>query len=138
MVCVGRYCGCSSMEAQKVSQIAPHLAANAYRGRVTDPAGLEDADSAVVGCQSFRLDGSAGHAVFTLDGLRSGTVWIRAAAGEGPGDMTAQTLQAIEAMAAQVQARRLGFQTARPGLVRKAARHGYRVTGWILQKDLTQ
>jgi hypothetical protein len=55
--------------------------------------------------------------------------------------MTAEGLQMIEAQAVARGCRRVGFQTVRRGLVRRAMRRGYRITsetgaGFVLVKDI--
>lgn len=54
-------------------------------------------------------------------------LWITAAGGSSRHDLTQVLFAVIEACAAGF--RSIGFQTVRPGLIRKAQRHGYRVAG---------
>ena len=64
--------------------------------------------------------------------------WIDACKGVGPAPWVGLLLPAIEAQARgqRPACGAVAFQTARPGLVRQAKRQGYRVTGWILRKEL--
>lgn len=85
--------------------------------------------------QAFALNCKTGRLVYLVKWLGSRRL-ILAAAGALRGEAR-QVLQAIEHQARQDKAAALVFQTARPGLVRQAQREGYRVTGWILEKGLS-
>jgi len=63
-------------------------------------------------------------------------LWVQAAAGAAADDLTSMGLELIEEMARKAECTHVGFQTARPGLVRKASRCGYQVAGWILKKEV--
>lgn len=122
-------------QALTVQAIAPDDAARALAGiDALDPRGLMDAaglhELAQRG-QCFALTGAA-DAVYVVH-VRNGVAWIDAFKGTGP-DLVAVLAELIEHQAEGCHA--VAFQTARPGLVRKASRHGYRVTGWILSKGL--
>lgn len=97
-----------------------------------------NAHTVASGGQSFALHlDDDGELVFTVR-AQNGVFWIDGAigqAGQG-GDMTAQGLGFLEAMAKAAQCASIGFATARAGLVKKAERQGYRVAGWILKKQL--
>ncbi|MBK3337963.1 hypothetical protein [Burkholderia pseudomallei] len=67
--------------------------------------------------------------------------FVRAAAGSVEFDLTAFGLALIEAHASGLA--RVEFQTRRPGLIRKACRHGYTIAarldngrGYLLRKEL--
>lgn len=101
-----------------------------------DPAGLvsEDAIAAMCArgaCVAATAEGS--QAVYVVH-VANGVAWIDAARGFGAADWTALLLPIIEAQTKGV--RRVAFQTARPGLVKRAQAHGYSVRGWILAKDM--
>lgn len=83
-------------------------------------------------CFSLTADNGA-QAVYVLM-VRNGQAWIEAAAAHGAVDFTRDGLAVIERQAERLDS--VAFQTARRGLVRKAMKRGYRVTGWILKKDL--
>lgn len=102
-----------------------------------DPRGIADAASLSVMChagQCFAITAPGGaQAVYVLK-VRNGQAWIDACQGEGATDWTATLLPAIELQASELDS--VAFQTARPGLVRKARRQGYHVAGWIMKKDV--
>lgn len=118
-----------------VQAIAPAAAARALAGmHRLDPRGVMDEadvqDLAERG-QCFELGGAA-DAVYVVN-VRNGVAWIDALKGTGP-DLVAVVTELLEHQAEGCQA--LAFQTARPGLVRQAARHGWKVAGWIMRKEL--
>lgn len=103
--------------------------------QVPDPCGTSTPESLASAGQAFELKAAGGSAVFVVrkDGP---LLWIQAAAGAAADDLTQVGLELIEEMARQAQCTHVGFQTARPGLVRKASRRGYQVYGWIVKKEL--
>lgn len=66
--------------------------------------------------------------------VSNGIAWIDATKGAGPIDWAAHLLPIIEAQAKGCRA--VGFQTRRAGLVKKAQKQGYKITGWTLEKTL--
>lgn len=104
-----------------------------------DPDGLATPESVVAAGVPLRLEVEGGHATMVLARRGPGArqLWIEGAVGGGDVDMTAIGLQFIEDTARQAGCEEVAFQTARRGLVRKAARHGYQVHGYILRKALT-
>ena len=83
--------------------------------------------------QCFAATAEQAQAVYVVQ-VKNSVAWISATKGAGPLDWSALLLPIIEAQAQGCAA--VAFQTARPGLVRKAARQGYQVAGWILKKAL--
>ena len=81
----------------------------------------------------FEAKSDTGSAVYVLD-CANGVAWVSACKGTGVTDWCAALLPAIERQAAGLQS--VGFQTSRRGLVEKAKKHGYTVTGWILKKGI--
>lgn len=81
----------------------------------------------------FTATTEGGQAVYVVE-VNNGMAWITAAKGEGAIPWRRLLLPMIEAQAAGCEA--VGFQTARPGLVKAAQAQGYQVTGWILRKRL--
>jgi hypothetical protein len=116
--------------------LTAHQAATALAGMAgLDPRGLvTDADIAGM-CQTGMCMGlqSADGAVVMVLQVRDGVIWVDAVRGAGRVDLTAAVDQALTALPG---ARAVAFQTARPGLVRKAQRLGYQVTGYVMRKDL--
>jgi len=128
------------MQAAAVSRIAPADAAQALAGlHHLDPRRMTGPADVLTMCQRgdcWALDVPGGRAVYVTR-LIGGGVWIDAASGSAPGIDLAGLLDGV--IAAQAQgATHLAMQTARPGLVRKLARRGWRVSGWIMTKDLPQ
>lgn len=120
------------MAFEEVQPLEPHQAAEHYQG-ITDPAGRATPQSVANSGQSFELKTSAGRLVFTVTRIDD-CMWIEGAAGNGADDMTAYGLAFIEGMAEAAGLDSVGFQTARPGLARKAVKQGYSIVGWILKK----
>lgn len=118
--------------AYEVQTLDPHQAARAYAG-LHDPSGQATPETAAHAGQSFALRTPRGTLTFTTV-QRGGELWIEAAAGQGADNMTAHGLALIEGMAQGAGLGSVGFQTARPGLARKAIKQGYTVAGWILKK----
>lgn len=126
------------MEAVTLSRVEPDVAASLLRGAERfDPRGIATQADVEVMCQEgacfAATHASGAQAVYVLR-VRNGQAWVDAAAGSGQVDLTALLLPVIELQAARLSS--VAFQTARPGLVRKAQRAGYRVAGWILKKDV--
>lgn len=118
--------------AYEIKTLEPEQAARAYAGLI-DPSCDATPKSAAQAGQSFALKTPAGTLIFTTT-ERGQQLWIEAAAGQGADDMTAHGLALIEGMAQGAGLASVGFQTARPGLMRKAQKQGYTVAGWILKK----
>lgn len=89
----------------------------------------------VEGCQFFKLENLPGSELAYALKEAGGELWIQAAGGSAPVDLTAFGLAAIEQQAAGVF-KSVGFQTRRRGLVKKAMRAGYVVDGFIMRKVL--
>lgn len=129
------------MEAQEIrlSALQPQLAAQLLAGCADlDPAGLvSEADIARIAargvCVAATSADGASQAVYVVH-VANGVAWIDACKGNGPADWAGLLLPVIEAQTRGV--RRVAFQTARPGLVRRARAQGYTVHGWILGKDM--
>lgn len=120
-----------------LSRIKPEFAAALLAGcERLDPAGrtgLGDIEALTARGQCFVASALDGQAVYVLD-VHNGVAQITACKGSGPVDWSAVLLPTIEAQAKGCKA--VTFQTKRRGLVRRAEKQGYRVTGWILTKDL--
>lgn len=86
----------------------------------------------VRGAHCFRVDGVAS-AVYVLRPMGD-VAWVEAAKGAGQVDVTEVLDQAMTHQARGF--RRLAMQTKRAGLVRKLARRGWKVRGWIMTKEL--
>lgn len=101
-----------------------------------EPSGLfgpGDIDELCQRGQCFELDGAAS-AVYVLT-VHNGVVWVDALKGcSGQVDV----IEAIDAVVTAQAAggRAIAFQTKRRGLVAALTKRGYRVSGWILKKDL--
>lgn len=98
-----------------------------------DPIGQATPESLARNGHSFALQTPGGTLIFTVKTLGA-CLWIEAGTGRGADDMTAYGAALIEGMAKGAGLASVGFQTARPGLVRKAKKQGYTVAGWILKK----
>lgn len=83
----------------------------------------------------FELQTEGGRLVMVLE-THGDLLWITAAAGQGVADMTRIGLQFIEECARQAGCREVGFTTQRRGLVRKAHRLGYLLSGGHMRKAI--
>ncbi|HEY0955915.1 MAG TPA: hypothetical protein VGE36_14220 [Roseateles sp.] len=123
-----------------LTAITASAAALAYAACVgLDPEGRATPDSAARAGESFSLETGTGRLACTLI-FEGGCCWISAAAGTGTG-MALAGLRAIEGAAIAKGCKRVGFQTIRRGLVRRAKSIGYGITrsvgrGVILEKQL--
>lgn len=124
-----------------VTQITPELAATLLAGcECLDPSGRTTADKLLTMCQRGTCwaasdETGAASAVWVMQtDEHTGTAWVSACRGTGAVPWAPILLNAIEAQAEGLN--RMAFQTARPGLVKTAERHGWQVAGWIMRKDL--
>ena len=101
-----------------------------------DPARINaSADDLTRHGQAFAIDAEDGSAVFVV-AVRNGCAFVVAAKGEGAVDLTAVLDHVVTRGATQDGCTSVALQTARPGLVRKLQKRGFRVTGWVMRKDL--
>lgn len=121
-----------------LSSLEPDLAAALLVGcEHLDPAGrttARDIPGMTRGGQCYAATSHDGAQVVYVVNVSNGVAWIDAAKGAGPVPWSETLLPIIEAQSKGL--RSVGFQTARPGLVRKAERQGYRVAGWIMKKQI--
>lgn len=126
------------MEARQVTvrAIASQEAAHALAGLESlDPRGLMapgDVESVAANGRCFALEGDAS-AVYVLT-VRNDVCWVEAVRGGGDVDVTAILDSVLTEQARGLAA--IALQTARRGLVRKLQKRGYRVTGWVMRKEL--
>jgi hypothetical protein len=84
--------------------------------------------------RAFVIEGQGVQAVYVLD-VSNGQAWCSAAKGHAVGvDLTAVLDEVMTAQAEGLQ--RIGIETARPGLMRKLKARGWKVSGWIMHKEL--
>lgn len=123
-------------KALTVRRIDPAMAARMLAGMEgLDPCGMltpEGIGELCKGGQCFELAGAV-DAVYVVR-VENGVAWIDAVRGTGRVDCTAVVDQLVTEMAQGLRC--VGMQTARPGLVRKLTRRGWRVTGWVMRKEL--
>lgn len=101
-----------------------------------DPSGVTSGDDELTRHgHAFEVAGEGGSAVFVV-AIRNGCAFVIAAKGGGEFDLTAALDQAVTQGAINKGCKSIGLQTARRGLVKKLGRRGYRVTGWIMKKDI--
>lgn len=99
-----------------------------------DPAGKYNIDLMMKSGQCWKIyeNGVITGALVTRDD--NGELWIMAAAGYSPSDMT--QIMADHLLSISAGYRSIAFQTARRGLVKKIQAHGYEISGYILRKKL--
>lgn len=126
-----------AQEKIHLSRLEPRLAAQLLAGMesldASGRSGPGDIDAMTRRGQCFAATATDSQAVYVVT-VENGIAWINATKGAGPVDWSALLLPVIEAQAKGCAA--VGFSTMRPGLVRKAKRQGYQVTGWILKKTI--
>lgn len=96
---------------------------------VIDPEGLATAHSVAQAGQCFELDFPQGKAVMSV-GPEAGALWCYGLAGQGR-DLTLAADAVLCRIARMSGFQRIGFQTARPGLVRRCRPLGYTVAGVV-------
>ena len=121
----------------RVRMLNPRTAAERLAGLAElDPRGLTTEADILPMCEAGLCvevaDDSGAAVVVVRLGNPAGIAWIDAAGGGGGRDLC----QAIDDAVSELPINAVAFQTARPGLVRRAKRNGYRVTGYILRRDL--
>jgi len=125
------------MENCTLEPISGQAAALALsRAAARDPSRIADAASVADSGAAFRLKTPAGEGVLVCK-IRGGTqLWVCGAeAAPGAGNLTDAGMALLEVMADENQCDRIAFQTGRPGLVRVAKKHGYKVVGFIMEKS---
>jgi hypothetical protein len=120
----------------RICEISPADAARALAGlEELDPRGMttpQDLEAMTQRGRCFAILGEAG-AVYVMH-VRNGVCWVDAAKASGEIDMTQLLDTVITAQAAGLRA--VACQTKRPGLVKKLERHGWKVSGWVMRKEL--
>lgn len=112
-----------TLQRATAAEILPFVARAA---RYDTTGGAEDAQSVARRGGWLLCEAGKTIAGFTVI-ERDGGLFITAASGEGRRDLTDCILGLLE----QAGAASVAFQTRRPGLIRKAARRGYRVEGEV-------
>jgi hypothetical protein len=122
------------METLAVRQVTPEQAAAAMRAAgLRAPVDCDTAEAIAAHGECFELEAEDGGGVFVV--RRKGDVlWIDGAAATRPGNVTETGLALFMEIARQCGANEIAFETARPGLVRKSKKAGYRVAGFIMKK----
>lgn len=127
-----------AVETIEVVRLTPAEAVKALAGvEKRDPRGITTAQDMQTctqrgECFAIRVPGAQLSYLLTVD---NGQVWVQWAQASGPFDFEKVLSGVIEAQAKGCNS--VAFQTGRRGLVRKAQRQGYRVTGWILKKEIS-
>jgi len=122
-----------ALHPQKIS--TSEAASFLGRHRLVDPKGFETLAGALNGAACFAIEDDNGKVVFAAR-LEGGKLWITAAAGGGKRAVFDSLENGIVQLAKAAKADKVGFQTARRGLVKKATNAGYIVTGYILEKAI--
>lgn len=90
------------------------------------PAHFEDAEQLAGAGPAFLLSAAGGELLLVLQlHLGGRLLWITAACGQAAEDLTRIGLQFVEQIGYLCGCEEVGFNTRRPGLVRKARRLGY-------------
>lgn len=99
----------------------------AIKSPKTDHADVIDLADIIARGRTFRIVAPSGETVGAYVLAAFGPLlWVMAAGGQAAFDVTRAILALVEVQAAGFE--EIGFRTERRGLVKKAQRHGYRVT----------
>lgn len=124
------------MEKIALTPIDRSQAAAALRAAgLIDPAGQFTPESLAASGQGFELATDAGKAVFVAQ-VRGDHLWIHGA-GTSAGAMMGHGLAFADQLAKSSGCRFVAFETARPGLVRIAKKHGYKNTALVMKKAVS-
>lgn len=124
------------MEKIEVERIEPGRAAAVLEAAaMPDPAKRSTPASIAESGECFSLTANGSEGVFVLN-RRGGGLWISGAGAVKSEGLTGTGLQVIEQIAKQSDCQRVGFQTARPGLVKLARKQGFKVVGFIMEKSV--
>jgi len=130
----------SDAQALTVRAIDPATAAGLMAGlEAIDPTGMLKPGGVADLCersQCFEL--VAGPVRFVWAAIiRNDVLWLQAGkSANDRADAMPAIVRALDAQAISNGCTRVSMQTARRGMARKLARHGYRITGYIVSKDL--
>lgn len=128
-----------AVEALEVRRLTPEHAARALHGVAKrDPRGIttqSDLERFAERGECFAISAPGGAQIAYLLSVENGQCWVQACQASGGFDFSDVLLPVLMEQARGV-CHSVAFQTARPGLVRKATRRGFRVVGWILKKDM--
>lgn len=108
------------------AEVVRALLAAGWTVKTDTSGGAESLDYLLSLGQSYRIfeDGGDTLAAYVLK-VNGAELWIALGAGRADVDLTAVGLALIEAQGREFDS--IGFKTRRRGLVKKAAKHGYRV-----------
>lgn len=119
-----------------VRDVSPEAAARALAGLARmDASGLMTEADVLPMCRGgrcVRVAGEQGAAVLCLV-ERNGTLWVDAAKAEGP---STRLTDVLDDLLTASGARRIAFMTKREGLKARALARGYRVAGYVLEKEI--
>jgi hypothetical protein len=100
----------------------------------TDPGRRHDVGAMFAGGQFWKVEEGGAIVGAMLTHTHGEELWVDIAVGRAQEDLVALMAEHLDSQGAGF--RSIGFQTARRGLVRKIARHGYEVEAYILRKNL--
>jgi len=100
----------------------------------TDPDRRHDVAALFAGGQFWKVEEGGAIVGAMLTHSHGDELWVDIAVGRAPEDLVALMAAHLDSQGAGF--RSIGFQTARRGLVRKIARHGYEIEAYILRKKL--
>lgn len=97
--------------------------------------GAGDAAFMAANCACFEIDNGGGAGVGVLEN-KGETLWVWGFGADASKGLTADAIAVTESMAKKANCKKVGFKTSRAGLVRIAQKHGYRITAFILEKNI--
>jgi hypothetical protein len=100
----------------------------------TDPGRRHDVGALFAGGQFWKVEEGGAIVGAMLTHTYGDELWVDVAVGRATEDLVALMAAHLDRQGAGY--RSIGFQTARRGLVRKTARHGYKVEAYIVRKEL--
>lgn len=120
----------------QIEQVSTDHAAQALaRAGVADPRCENSPADIARGGTCLRFVAEEGACVFVAR-QNGGVFFVDGAASEGGAGLASVGLVLAEASARQAACTRVVFETTRPGLVRLARKRGYRIAGFIMEKEV--
>lgn len=102
---------------------------------LADPAGWTTPEGIAAAGEAFSLTVGDQSGVFVLE-KRGARMWVSGAGAVKTVNLAEPGLQVIAAAAGRAGCSSVGFQTGRAGLVRRAKKQGFRVVGFIMEKNI--
>lgn len=97
--------------------------------------GAGDAAFMAANCACFELDNGGGAGVGVLE-KKGETLWVWGFGSKRSTGLTADAIAITQGIAKKANCKKVSFKTSRPGLVKLAKKHGFKITAFILEKNI--